>query len=519
MNKLILTALGISLATSALLAQESVNTTGGNASGSGGSVSYSVGQVVYTYHSSSSAQMNQGVQQVFDDCQPATGTDIISSCAPITWIDGNTYSASNNTATFLLAGAAQNGCDSLVTMNFTLWSCTELHPVSCGATIQPQNLVYSMDMGAPAYRFRITGSNSASWPNDQIVIDRPIRSFTFGAHVPGFELGETYIVEVALGDGFGNFGPYGSPCNVSLPAAEPTVQLLNISCGATVTANDLVYAPFTGAAVYRFKITGANTGGAGWNSNEYILDRPVRTFRFADNVPGIVLGSTYSIEVALSFDNMTYGAYGAACDVSLSTTALHPVSCGATVDANQLVYATNENAVAYRFRINGVNTGAPGWNGNEFILDRTIRSFRFATEVPGHIASETYTVEVATSYGNDVFSAYGAVCDVTVDGVPEFVLNNDEISMDNRSIVEVAFGANASHNPFTTEFGLQVLNANDQEPIAVSIYDMSGKLIERQSVNPMDVEAVKFGSNLASGMYMVEVKQGTNQAVIRQMKN
>jgi uncharacterized FlaG/YvyC family protein len=48
---------------------------------------------------------------------------------------------------------------------------------------------------------------------------------------------------------------------------------------------------------------------------------------------------------------------------------------------------------------------------------------------------------------------------------------------------------------------------------------MSGKLIERHAVNPMDIEAVKFGSNLASGMYMIEVKQGSSQAVIRQVKN
>jgi hypothetical protein len=38
-------------------------------------------------------------------------------------------------------------------------------------------------------------------------------------------------------------------------------------------------------------------------------------------------------------------------------------------------------------------------------------------------------------------------------------------------------------------------------------------------VNPLDIEVVKFGSNLASGMYMIEVRQGSNQAVIRQVKN
>ncbi|MFM7636645.1 MAG: gliding motility-associated C-terminal domain-containing protein, partial [Crocinitomicaceae bacterium] len=51
---------------------------------------------------------------------PATSTDNISSCSPLTWIDGNTYNASNNTATFTISGGAANGCDSTVTLNFTL---------------------------------------------------------------------------------------------------------------------------------------------------------------------------------------------------------------------------------------------------------------------------------------------------------------------------------------------------------------------------------------------------------------
>jgi len=48
---------------------------------------------------------------------------------------------------------------------------------------------------------------------------------------------------------------------------------------------------------------------------------------------------------------------------------------------------------------------------------------------------------------------------------------------------------------------------------------MSGKLIERYTVNPIDIENAKFGSNLAAGMYMIEVRQGSNQAVLRQVKN
>lgn len=47
-------------------AQDSVNATGGNASGSGGSASYSVGQVFYTTSTGANGSMAQGVQQPFE---------------------------------------------------------------------------------------------------------------------------------------------------------------------------------------------------------------------------------------------------------------------------------------------------------------------------------------------------------------------------------------------------------------------------------------------------------------------
>ncbi len=63
--------LGIAL--TSLQAQESVNATGSNASGSGGSVSYSVGQVVYTTNTGTNASVAQGVQQ---PCEIFTITEI-----------------------------------------------------------------------------------------------------------------------------------------------------------------------------------------------------------------------------------------------------------------------------------------------------------------------------------------------------------------------------------------------------------------------------------------------------------
>ena len=56
----------LGLGLTGLQAQESINATGGNASGSGGSASYSVGQVVYTTNTGSNGSVAQGVQQPYE---------------------------------------------------------------------------------------------------------------------------------------------------------------------------------------------------------------------------------------------------------------------------------------------------------------------------------------------------------------------------------------------------------------------------------------------------------------------
>jgi hypothetical protein len=57
----------IGLGLTALQAQESINAAGGNATGTEGSVSYSVGQVVYTTNTASNGySVSEGVQQPFE---------------------------------------------------------------------------------------------------------------------------------------------------------------------------------------------------------------------------------------------------------------------------------------------------------------------------------------------------------------------------------------------------------------------------------------------------------------------
>ena len=62
LSALLLLGLGLT----GLQAQESVKATGGDALGSGGSASYSVGQVVYTTNTGTNGSVAQGVQQAFE---------------------------------------------------------------------------------------------------------------------------------------------------------------------------------------------------------------------------------------------------------------------------------------------------------------------------------------------------------------------------------------------------------------------------------------------------------------------
>jgi hypothetical protein len=60
------TLLTFAFSLSTATAQESVNATGGDASGSEGTVAYSLGQVFYTTSSGSSGTISQGVQQTYE---------------------------------------------------------------------------------------------------------------------------------------------------------------------------------------------------------------------------------------------------------------------------------------------------------------------------------------------------------------------------------------------------------------------------------------------------------------------
>lgn len=86
----------------------------------------------------------------------STGTDVITSCTPITWLDANTYSTSTNTPTNTLVGAAANGCDSIVTLNLTINTAatsTDIQAVCGNSFTWIDGINYTSNTTTPAVTF------------------------------------------------------------------------------------------------------------------------------------------------------------------------------------------------------------------------------------------------------------------------------------------------------------------------------------------------------------------------------
>ena len=66
-----------------------------------------------------------------------SGTDTQTACDSYLWIDGSTYTASNNSATHTLSNTA--GCDSVVTLDLTINNVADISTSTIGTTIQANN--------------------------------------------------------------------------------------------------------------------------------------------------------------------------------------------------------------------------------------------------------------------------------------------------------------------------------------------------------------------------------------------
>ena len=81
-------------------------------------VTYTANNNSATHHLTNSAGCDSLVTLDLTIIHGSSSTDTHSACDRFTWIDGNTYTSSNTTATY--TGVNTAGCDSVVTLNLTI---------------------------------------------------------------------------------------------------------------------------------------------------------------------------------------------------------------------------------------------------------------------------------------------------------------------------------------------------------------------------------------------------------------
>ena len=160
---------------------------------------------------------------------PTTGTDIQTACNSYTWIDGVTYTSSNNSATYSLTNAA--GCDSVVTLNLTINSPTTGTDIqtACNSYTWIDGVTYTSSNSSATYSL-----TNAAGCDSVVTLNLTINSPTTGTDIQTACNSYTWIDGVT----------YTSSNN------SATYTLTNAAgCDSVVTLNLTINSPTTGTDI------------------------------------------------------------------------------------------------------------------------------------------------------------------------------------------------------------------------------------------------------------------------------
>ncbi len=366
--------------------------------------------------------------------------------------------------------------------NLSSVGTTTVTPAFANTTIenlQFDSLSVVAGVGVEAYQIRIVnGAYSAT-------ITKTGTKFAF-MEFAGYAYNTTYAISVRMKKS-GNWGSYGTVTNVSTnPYPETYIQ--TEQCNSTVASfGTRVYARGIGnVEEYKFRF---NNGGA---PIEYALAG--RSFRFSD-VPGLVAGQTYSVDVAVKWAG-SYYQYSDPCNITFpsGSTVVQTSQCGATLSTlTTPIYAnTVSGATNYKFSVTKSSGGSGTAVSEELILPR--RYFNLSELSAGAAQfNATYSIQVATEI-NGVYSGFGAACNVSTPSATTQV----QASQCGATLGAVGTNIYANSINGVTNYRFHVVKVSGGTAVAVDqVYD-----INRRYFNLTNLGAGNFQ---AGATYSIEV--------------
>lgn len=188
----------------------------------------------------------------------------------------------------------------------------------------------------------------------------------------------------------------------------------------------------------------------------------------------------------------------------LNETQLIPSQCGTSLPSiNTPLYCyKNDIAEAYEFELSRVND-----LGEIEIetLEKTINKIEMS-ELKKVMPNYKYNIRVRIKH-DGIWSQYGTACEITTPDFRTLGVQQDQSGVK----------ANIFPNAYTCFF--KVFYPTDKnEMVTVSIFDISGRLIEKSQHDVEKLGQHLFGQGLSAGVYNIILEQGTEITTLRVVK-
>ena len=391
-------------------------------------------------------------------------------------------------------GTLTDGCPPVLVNMISAYCGVTLPYILSTVTAENPNL--PVGTSETGYRFEITNLTTSEVRE----LDRPIRNFKL-TMTDIYEYNTTYQVRVAIRVN-AEWQPYGAVCMMNTPSI-PTTQIVGGQCGTTLPLlfSSVNCNTVNSASQYRFRVVNAA------NTSEVQTIEGTNRFRLTDlTLFPVQYNTTYnvSVQVRVVIDGAeVWSNYGSVCTIttpSFPTTQVTLSQCElmATSYTQSVSLDIFSGTSIYRIRLTNL--------AYTQTIDRTSPNFSLSM-FTGLQPATTYTVAISIQL-NGVFGPYGKNCSITTPGA----LTRPVRANDTKEFNVIAFP-----NPFTNSFALDVKTSSATD-VNVSVYDMTGRLLEVRTAKAEDLIDFNLGSQFPTGIYNIVVTQESQVKTVRVIK-
>jgi BspA type Leucine rich repeat region (6 copies)/Secretion system C-terminal sorting domain/Leucine rich repeat len=412
---------------------------------------------IYTFTPSSGCVLDTTLTiQIYE----ITGVDVVSACNLYTWIDGNTYTSSNNTATFTLTNAA--GCDSVVTLNLIIKNAT-LTNTGLTNTSTCQGTLEATMIGGTAPFSYIFNSNP---PQDSSTLIYACAGFNY----------------VAITDAVG----CSADANYFLPydaSSQPLTAFVLVTAASQTGVCDGEAEVFvtSGTAPYTFShSTGTST------SLNSALCEGVYSVSVTD-----ALGATLNLPYMVAADTNTLFIYQDDTSNAYNTTPIGAIeNCNIDYSAIDSVTVASVNS----FAIDSVTVIWNVYSGGGNL----------------EVIPVNYYIGFGLGYYNFILDVYcptknnGKFLKVTAKVNVSSLANLDE----NANLISAVYP-----NPFT---GNLTVSLSKENQYTLSFYDISGRILFSKKYDNTNLIELSELDYLAKGEYLLQI-QSAEGVIVRKV--